>query len=143
MIDNVVDQIKRDEGFSLTAYRDSRGFLTIGWGHNLAAHLEEAKTCTLEEAEKWLKDDIHQCYIELIKYLPWVFDLSEPRRAIFVNMTFNLGIAKLLKFELLIEAASHGCYQAAATEMLNSEWAKQVGNRAERLAEQMRSNHWQ
>lgn len=48
------------EGFILTAYRDNRGFPTVGCGHLivLGDHIEMGETITLERARDFLKSDI-------------------------------------------------------------------------------------
>jgi lysozyme len=53
-------------------------------------------------------------------------------------MAFNLGSAKLCAFHRMIEALSEGDFDEAATQMLNSRWAEQVGHRAIKLAQMMR-----
>ncbi len=54
-------------------------------------------------------------------------------------MAFNLGMAGLLKFQKMITAIGCMDYGGAADEMLDSRWARQVGRRAQRLAEMMRT----
>ena len=55
-----------------------------------------------------------------------------------INMAFNLG-GKLLTFGHTLTAMQHGDYAAAANAMLASKWAAQVGQRAQRLANAMRT----
>ena len=51
---------------------------------------------------------------------------------------FNLGYDRLSKFKKFLYALKKGLYEDAANEMLDSLWAKQVGNRATQLAALMR-----
>jgi lysozyme len=51
-------------------------------------------------------------------------------------MIFNLGLTKLLNFKKFLAAMEAGDYVTAGKEMLDSRWARQVGNRSDRL-EQM------
>lgn len=60
--------------------------------------------------------------------------LSLNRQAVLCSMAFNLGKTKLLEFTNTLRAVKEGRYADAAKGMRNSLWAKQVGNRAERLA---------
>jgi lysozyme len=53
-------------------------------------------------------------------------------------MAHNLGQTRLAGFHRLREAVKEQDWEQAAAEMLDSRWAKQVGQRAVRLAEQMR-----
>jgi lysozyme len=54
-----------------------------------------------------------------------------------INMAFNLGFAGMMKFKKMIAAIEKKDFEQAATEMLNSRWADQVGERADRLAKMM------
>jgi lysozyme len=54
-------------------------------------------------------------------------------------MGFNLGIQGLLKFTNTLSYIEQGKYELPSASMLASKWAKQVGQRARRLAEIMRT----
>lgn len=72
--------------------------------------------------------------------LPVGFDgLNYVRQAVLINMAFNLGKAKLLGFKRTLEAIALRDFDNAALYMLQSKWAAQVGQRAIRLAKQMKS----
>lgn len=131
------DQLLRDEGLRLRAYQDSRGIWTIGVGHNL-----EARSITRAVALQILDDDLADTERTLTLVLPWARALDEPRWAVLVNMSFNLGTGGLLTFRQMLAALRAHDYATAAAEMLDSMWAQQVGARAQRLAEQMRTGAW-
>lgn len=135
---DLLEQLKRDEGLRLQPYRDSVGKLTIGYGRNL-----DDVGISGEEAEILLEHDAERAWKALYSRLPWVINLDEVRRAVLVNMAFNLGIAGLLQFKNTLALAESGKYREAAAEMLKSKWAQQVGERAARLARQMESGQWQ
>lgn len=130
----MIETLKRDEGLKLTPYKDSRGFLTIGIGHNLDAH-----GITKETAEFICLDDLAKHWKELVEALPWVKELDEPRQHVMLNMAFNLGVGGLLNFRNTLACIKEGEYANAAIMMLQSKWADQVGQRAVRLAEQMKT----
>jgi lysozyme len=50
-----------------------------------------------------------------------------------------MGLAGLLQFTNTLAAVREGRYEDAASGMLTSLWARQVGPRATRLAEMMRT----
>lgn len=50
--------IKSFEKLALTAYRDSGGVLTIGWGHT-GPEVVEGLTCTEQQAQWWLESDVN------------------------------------------------------------------------------------
>ena len=130
----LAEQLKRHEGLKLKPYTDTVGKLTLGIGRNL-----EDKGITEQEALFMLNNDVDYFYRQLSKKLTWFKTLDDARQNVLVNMAFNLGIAGLMSFKKMLLACEHGNFKIAATEMLNSKWAEQVGYRANELAEQMRT----
>lgn len=127
------DMLIRHEGLKLKPYTDTVGKLTIGVGRNL-----DDAGITYGEAMKMLDNDIARCMNECVHAFPWFSDLNDERKAVLLNMCFNMGITKLLKFKKFLEAMSQDNYNVAAIEMMESLWAKQVGRRALELANLMR-----
>jgi lysozyme len=132
-IDALVQDLKRDEGLRLKAYRCSAGKLTIGYGHNL-----DDVGISEEEAEILLRNDVAKVVAALDAKLPWWRNLTEVRQRVLANMVFNLGMTGLLGFRNTLKLIETGAYMEAAQAMLASKWARQVGKRAERLALAMR-----
>ena len=120
------------EGLKLTPYRCTADKLTIGVGRNL-----DDVGITQDEAEYLLDNDILRCCDDLDRNMSWWRDLSETRQRVLVDMVFNLGISRFMKFQNAIDALANGNYKGAAEEMLDSRWANQVGQRAMRLANAM------
>lgn len=134
---NIRDQLIRDEGVKLTAYKDIVGKTTIGVGRNL-----DDVGISLSEANLLLDTDICRATEALLLALPWVSTLAEPRRGVLINMAFNLGIKGLLGFTNTLSLIKSGKYLEASVEMLKSKWATQVGERAVRLSDQMATGIW-
>lgn len=126
--------LRRDEGTRLKPYKDSLGILTIGVGRNL-----EDRGISNEEADLMLSNDIHYHIKELLKARPWIAQKPVAIRLGLYNMAFNMGIPRLLGFEKMLERIYVDDYEGAAKEALDSKWAKQVGKRAERIAELFRN----
>lgn len=141
---NLLNQLRRHEGLRLKPYHCSENFLSLGYGRNLDTNgISEA------EAEFMLLNDLVACESEL-KDEGWYNQLDETRRAVVLNMAFNLGKPKLLKFSKFIGRLSDNDYEGASKEMVTgsdgvseSKWASQVGKRAYELADQMRTGQWQ
>ncbi|WP_440055472.1 glycoside hydrolase family protein [Pseudoalteromonas sp. T1lg65] len=134
---NTVEQIKRHEGFRRFPYYCTAGKLTIGYGRNL-----EDTGIDEDEAESMLAGDIENARAAVLRRIN-VQKCNEARLAVLVNMTFNLGVAGLLKFTRMLSAVESGDFDKAALEMLDSLWARQVPSRAQELAQQMISGEWQ
>ena len=126
-------QLRRHEGVRLRPYTDTVGKLTIGVGRNLAD-----RGISEDEADYLLDNDIWLVEEALRRY-DWFLALSDVRQNVLLNMGFNMGVPRLLVFMRLISALRAGDYWRAAVEMLDSQWAKQVGSRAVELANQMRT----
>jgi len=141
---NLLNQIRRHEGLRLDPYKCSEGYLTIGFGRNL-----ETNGISEAEAEFMLSNDLLMVEGELNDE-GWYNQLDETRRAVVLNMAFNLGKKNLFKFKKFIGALSDNDYEGASKEMVTgsdgvseSKWASQVGKRAYELADQMRTGQWQ
>lgn len=141
---NLLNQLRRHEGLRLDPYKCSEGYLTIGYGRNI-----ETNGISEAEAEFMLLNDLLACESEL-KTEGWYNQLDEVRRAVILNMAFNLGKPTLLKFRKFIGRLSDNDYEGASKEMVTgsdgvspSKWASQVGSRAYELADQMRTGQWQ
>lgn len=146
MINNIRDQLRRDEGERLYVYLDTKGIRTAGVGHNLPAHginLPLGTPITQEQSDTWLDEDIQTATNQLQSHLPWSDAIDDVRFGVLQNMCFNMGITKLLGFHHFLGFMESGNYDIAANEMLDSAWAKQVGNRAIRLSIQVDKGIWQ
>lgn len=130
----MVAELERDEGLRLKPYRCSAGRLTIGIGRNL-----DDVGISVEEARHLLHNDIARTAADLDRLLPWWSTLDEVRQRVLLNMAFNMGAAGLAGFRQTLGFVRAGLWGAAADGMLASLWARQVGPRAVRLAEMMRT----
>lgn len=134
----LIEQLKRHEGVKLKPYFDTVGKCTIGIGRNL-----DDIGITEKEAEMLLTHDIHEAIFQLTRRFTWTKELDEVRFAALINFTFNVGIGTVSKFTNAMALLKDGKYDMAADEFLNSKWAKQVGQRAIDVTEQIRTGEWQ
>src|SRR5690554_1897881 len=126
-------QLERHEGLRLKPYRDTVGKLTVGYGRNL-----DDVGITPEEAELMLDNDIDAAEKHL-KTVDEYNGLDPIRQAVICNMAFNLGFYGLMAFRKMWKAIARKDYTEAAKQMLDSQWSRQVGYRADELAQIMRS----
>ena len=57
---------------------------------------------------------------------------------VLMDMAFNMGVPRLLKFKRMWAAIYEGEFDTASKEMLDSRWAVQVGARSQKAALRMR-----
>ena len=69
-------------------------------------------------------------------------DIPEEAQLILANMMFNLGRPRLSKFVNLKLAVDSEDWMEASVQMMDSKWARQVPNRAERLCSRMEKLSW-
>lgn len=122
-----------DEALKLKLYKCPAGKWSIGVGRNL-----EDRGISEAEAMFLLANDVDQAEKDARTLFPTFEDMSDNRKAVLCNMSFNLGMPRLAGFKKLRKAIESQDYETAAAEMLHSAWALQVGRRAERLAKLMR-----
>ena len=135
------EQLKRDEGEVLHAYKDSLGFLTIGIG----ILIDKRKDGALrpEESEFIFRNRLRILDAELASKLPWITKLDPARKGVLINMAFQMGVTGLLGFKSTLALVQSGKYREAASGMLQSKWASQTPARAQRLSNQMATGEWQ
>ena len=136
----LISDLRRDEGVRYIPYKDTVGIDTVGVGHNMKAHplsTDWAFPLTDEQVNQLLSEDLVQVFSGLDSQLGWWRTLTLPRQRVLANMAFNLGITGLLGFRNTLQFIRDGAYEDAAKGMLASKWAKQVGQRANRLAAMM------
>ncbi len=135
-------QLRGDEDTRACVYKDSLGYWTIGTGRLVDARKPGAGLRP-EEMTFMLNNDIDDRINELGKRIPWFQNLDDARKGVLLNMSFQMGVEGLLKFERTLRLIKDGFYDSAAFAMLQSLWATQTPARAKRLAEQMRTGIWQ
>lgn len=123
---------KQYEGFREEIYKDTLGNLTVGWG----THLYEGKKLPKEALEAMFEYDYQKAIKE---YNSLGLDLDEARRAVIIDMIYNMGLPKLLGFKNMLAALRNGDYNKAAIELLDSNYARQVKTRAIKNAEILRT----
>ena len=132
-------ELKRHEGVRKNLYKCSAGYWTIGVGRNI-----QTNGLSDDEIELLLHNDIQTATADAEAWAGadcWT-TLDEPRKAVIINMAFNMGAPTLAKFKNFREAVRNRDYPQAAAEMLDSRWARQVGGRANELAERMKTGEW-
>ena len=139
-LDMALDLVKEAEGFSATRYLCPAKKITQGYGRNLEAHplteeeeneLGEEGTVSERTATKWALKELVECEIKLSQNIIYN-KLSPTRKAVLLDMCFNIGYAGLMKFKKMWFALGNRDFAEASRQMKDSNWYIQVGNRSKR-----------
>ncbi len=136
-MEKLIAMLKRHEGVETHAYECSEGKVTVGVGRNIDQ--EGGIGLSDDEVDYLLQNDIERVVKELAAEYPWFSDLDDVRRDAMVDISFNLGATRLRLFKRALAAMETGKYKEAATEFLDSKWARQVGGRALELTDMISS----
>lgn len=136
--------LELDEGIKYEIYLDHLGLPTFGIGHliteqdleygeEVGTPVSEDRVASAFESDIQITlEDCHRLYDDFS-------ELPEEAQLIIANMCFNLGRPRLSKFKGMKAGVDARDWQKAADEMVDSQWYRQVPNRAERLVQRMRS----
>ena len=96
--------IKRFEGFEERAYLCPAGVWTIGYGHTSGVH--EGQTCTREQAERWLQEDLKSAEAA-VSVLNTVRPLRQNEFDALVSFVYNLGAGNFIKSTLRMKVCAN------------------------------------
>ena len=141
-MDKLIAQLKRHEGVKHHVYKDSLGIETIGCGRNVSdSRRHTGLGLSDDEIDYMLQNDIVRTIKELSQEYPWFTDMEEgARKDGIINMHFNLGRVRFATFKNAIAHMEQGNHKEAATEFLESKWARQVKGRALEITDQISTN---
>lgn len=111
------------EGEVLYVYKDSLGYDTLGVGHCVD---KRKGGISKKISEIIFDDDLAIATSEARRAFPWFEDLDAVRQDVIEMLVFNMGIGNLGGFRLMIDAIKRKDWAAAAWELNNSLWARQV-----------------
>ena len=137
-------QLEIDEGVKYAVYKDHLGYDTFGIGHLITAHDPENGWSVGTDVGEYrvqeaFEDDVQGVISDCEKlYVQWEH-LPEEAQQIIANMMFNMGRTRLSKFKGMKRGVDARDWNAAADEMVDSNWYRQVTNRADRLVMRMRN----
>ena len=136
----LIEMLKLHEGVRSKVYVCSAGYETIGVGRNIS---ESGLGLSDDEIDYLLANDVARVKGELADTYFWFGALNEARQDAMIDICFNLGLTRLRGFVNALEAMSREQFDIAADEFMDSKWASQVGNRAVRVTEMIRTGVYQ
>ena len=141
-MEKLIETLKRHEGVKTHAYRDSLGVWTIGCGRNISDNKKNRGLgLSDDEIDYMLSNDIIRTIKELVSEYRWFNDLEDgARRDAIINMHFNLGRVRFASFKVALSHMEKASHKEAASEFLNSKWAKQVKGRALEVTDMISTN---
>ena len=143
-IEKLREEIEYDEGSVNEIYLDHLGLATFGIGHLVRKEDPEYgwEVGTPVDADRCVEafnTDIETVLSDCKLLYSDFEDLPEEAQRIIANMMFNMGRPRLSKFKGMKRGVDARDWNAAADEMVDSRWYRQVTNRADRLVERMRN----
>lgn len=165
---NIIQLLEFEEGWRETAYVDSEGYPTIGYGFLLGPKIPLPKPAALAKCKKlytftlpkpagevWLIEGAQRKFEDMCA-LPHILkaveacraahpdtpDYANPRICVLISMAFQMGVEGLADFVNTLRHITNADWFQAETGMLKSKWATQTPNRARRHARQMRTGEW-
>ena len=143
-INKLREEITFDEGVKYEVYLDHLGLPTFGIGHLVTKNDEEFGEDVGYPVSEQRVNEVFELDMNIVlgdcKILYDDFDdLPEEAQHIIANMMFNMGRPRLSKFKGMKRGVDARDWNAAADEMVDSRWYRQVTKRADRLVNRMRA----
>ena len=138
------EELERDEGIKYEVYLDHLGYPTFGIGHLITDDDPECGASVgtkvdSDRVQEAFETDVESVLSDCERLYVQFEHLPEEVQLIIANMMFNMGRPRLSKFKGMKRGVDARDWNAAADEMVDSVWYRQVTNRADRLVERMRS----
>ena len=127
----LIERIGVNEGFRSKPYKCSENVWTIGHG---------LTWITEEESLSILSGRISELHLKLSEDLDWYDRMPPEIKGVIIEMCYQIGYSGVMKFKNMIANMKDINWKGAADEMLDSLWAKQTPERANRLAEIVREH---
>ena len=139
-MEEIKERIKQHEGYRDTVYSDSLGFATIGYGHLVLAtdNFVEGVTYDKETLEEVFNNDF-KIAVDSARELLRDIEHNHIVFGVIVEMCFQLGKPRVMKFKKMWEALRNNDLAKASAEMIDSNWHKQTTKRCESLASIMKN----
>ena len=136
-------ELEIDEGVKYAIYLDHLGLPTFGIGHLIIdSDVENGSPVGTEVSESRVQQAFEADVLSVILDCNRLYNdfdvLPEEVQLIVANMMFNMGRTRLSKFKGMKRGVDSRDWNAAADEMVDSKWYRQVTNRADRLVQRMR-----
>ena len=143
-LEQLREQLEFDEGCVYEIYNDHLGYATFGIGHLVTESDPEqgqslGTPVSSDRVAETFESDIQSVLRDCNILYEDFDDLPEEAQQVIANMMFNMGRPRLSKFKGMKRGVDSRDWNAAADEMVDSRWYRQVTKRADRLVERIRA----
>lgn len=130
--DIAIEFIKKWEGVSLKAYKDSGGIWTIGYGHT--SRVKHEDIITQEQADAFLKQDLFQASRAIVRLTD--MHLNDYQYTALLSLVFNIGIAAYQR-STLRQVINRGELSKVSEEF--RKWSKDQGRTVKGLLQRRKA----
>ena len=130
---DLIDSIKKHEGYRSKVYKDSLGIDTIGYGFAIKDLELDEDICDIILDRK-----IKELATRVNRTFSWYRYIPQAIRDVVMNMCYQLGVGGFSKFRKTISFLQNKQFHDASEEMLDSLWARQTPNRAKELSNRVK-----
>ena len=129
MTSDLLEAVKLSEGFRDKVYKDTLGIDTIGYGFAI-------KDLVIDEdiAEMILRRKLDSLVDRVDKRFNFMSDMPIEVKDVIYEMCYQLGVTGVSKFKKTLAYLENKEFKMASKEMLDSKWARQTPNRANKLS---------
>ncbi|WP_114193509.1 glycoside hydrolase family protein [Edaphovirga cremea] len=146
----IIPLLEQEEGTKLSPYIDSLGYPTVGTGFKIGPQGAPLRNyvfdITQSTCDAWLQSLVDSTTLTMSRssdISATIPHCNQARQDILTSMAYQMGVEGLAGFHNMLNAINRGDFDAAASEMLNSTWAKQTPERAQRHAAVMKSGSYE
>jgi lysozyme len=143
--------IKHEEGWRSKPYLCTEKYPTVGFGFRIGPQGADIKlyqfTLPVRSGEAWLDTILSGLETDMrrdpkLAMAMQACERDPARMAVLQSMAYQMGVQGLAAFKNTLQAVIERRWNDAAAGMLNSRWARQTPERAQRHAQQMRTGLW-
>ena len=129
MTSDLLEAVKLSEGFRDKVYKCTEGYDTIGYGFAI-------KDLVMDEdiAEMILRRKLDSLIDRADKKFPFLKTLPLEAKDVIYEMCYQMGVSGVSKFKKTLLYLENHEFKMASKEMLDSRWARQTPNRANKLS---------
>lgn len=138
--------IATEEGFEPRPYLCSEGYPTVGYGQKIGKKDADLKMFDFEMPEVvasvWMQQNIDSMLDKMESdddIAAALESCNEVRESVLISMAYQMGVTGLSNFKNMLTAVELGDFDEAANQALDSRWARQTPERADRHAEMLRT----